>query len=147
MTDPLDPTDSPAVPNDAAPAAVPAPAATPAGTSAPAAQPAPEPPSSTVDDRVTVRRAPKYPRFIILGAGLGAIVTFILTNLFQVDPLVGFGPLFGYFLLFGVPAGAALGGIIAIVLDIVATKRARQFDAERTTVDALPEELEGELED
>jgi pimeloyl-ACP methyl ester carboxylesterase len=85
----------------------------------------------TVDRRVTVRRAPKYPRFIILGAGLGAVVTFVLTNLFPVDPLVGFGPLFGYLLLFGVPAGAALGAIVAILLDAVATRRAREVEAER----------------
>ncbi len=98
-------------------------------------------------DRVSVRRAPRYPRFIVLGAGLGAIVTFVLTASFPIDESVGFGPLFGYFLLFGVPAGAALGGIVAVVLDVIATRRAKQFDAERTTVDAEPEELEGELED
>lgn len=99
------------------------------------------------EDRVTVRRAPRYPRFIILGAGLGAVVTFILTALFPVDPQVGFAALLGYFMLFGVPAGAALGGTFAIVLDAIATRRAKQLTAERTTVDAPDEPLEGDLED
>ncbi len=99
------------------------------------------------EGRVSVRRAPRYPRFIILGAGLGAVVTFILTASYPVDPEVGFGALFGYFLLFGIPAGAALGGTFAIVLDAVATRRAKQLTAERTAVDAPDVALEGDLED
>ncbi|MBC7723312.1 MAG: hypothetical protein H7146_00975 [Burkholderiaceae bacterium] len=99
------------------------------------------------ESRVTVRRAPKYPRFIILGAGLGAIITYIGTAALPVDPEVGFAALFGYFALIGVPVGAALGAIAAIVLDAIATRRAKEFDAERTTVDAPAEDLEGDLED
>lgn len=98
------------------------------------------------ESRVTVRRAPRYPRFIILGAGLGAVITFIGTAALPVDPSVGFAALFGYFALIGVPLGAALGATFAIVLDAVATRRARQFDAEHTTVDAVPEDVEGDLE-
>lgn len=85
------------------------------------------------EDRVTVRRAPRITRFLILGAGLGAIATFILTALYPIDQKVGFGPLFGYFLLFGIPAGAALGGIIASVLDIISTRRSKSLTAERSS--------------
>ena len=115
----------------------------------PQPDPSAEPPSrtSTSTSSVTVRRAPRYPRFIILGAGLGAVITFILTALYPVDPNVGFGALFGYFALFGVSAGAALGGGVAVLLDVLATRRAKKFDAEHTTVDALPEDVEGDLED
>ena len=98
-------------------------------------------------DRVTVRRSPRYGRFIILGAGLGAVVTFALTNLFPIDAEVGFGPLFGYFLLFGVPIGAALGGLLAVLLDVVSSRRATDLEAERSTVEAPEQELEGDLED
>jgi len=80
--------------------------------------------------KVTVRRAPKFPAFIIVGAGLGAIVTFILTNLFPVDPAIGFGAMFGYFALYGVTFGAVAGAILAIVLDRRATKRAKAFEVE-----------------
>ena len=105
-----------------------------------------EPVGVTSESRVSVRRAPKYPRFIILGAGFAAIATFIATAIFEVDPLVGFGALFGYFALITVPIGALFGGLVAIVLDAIASKRAKQFTAERTSVDAVPDEVEGDLE-
>jgi hypothetical protein len=97
-----------------------------------------EPAQSTVETQVTVRRIPRYSRFLIIGAGLGAVATFILTASFPADPKVGFGALFGYFLLFGVPAGAVIGAVVAILLDIGLTRRARTGMAERTTVDPLP---------
>ncbi|TXN30513.1 hypothetical protein FVP33_10815 [Lacisediminihabitans profunda] len=85
-----------------------------------------------------IRRAPRYPIFLILGGGLGAIVTFVLTALFPVDPAVGFGALFGYFALYGVPAGVLVGAIVAIVLDRVSSRRARSVVVEHTAVDPLP---------
>lgn len=99
------------------------------------------------EDRVSVRRSPKYPRFLVLGAGLGAVVTYIVTALYPVDPAVGFGALFGYFVLFGVPLGAAFGGLLAIALDVIGTRRARQLTAERTSVEAREVPLDGDLED
>lgn len=106
-------------------------------------QPDPEEPQGTTDvTQVRIRRAPKIPVFIILGAGLGAVVTFVLTALFPVDPDVGFGPLFGYFALYGIPAGAVLGSVIAIVLDRASIRRAKTIAAEHTTVEPRP--IEGE---
>jgi hypothetical protein len=99
-----------------------------------------EPTSSTVAAEGTVRRVPRYPRFLILGAGLGAVATFIATASFPVDPNVGFGALFGYFLLFGVPAGAVVGALVALILDRVLKARGRTVMAERTIVDPLPDE-------
>jgi hypothetical protein len=72
-----------------------------------------------------IRRAPKFPAFMIVGGGLGAIVTFIATALNPVDPAVGFAALFGYFALYGVTAGVVIGGVIALILDRVGTRRAR----------------------
>ncbi len=94
-----------------------------------------EPRGVTSEDRVTVRRAPRYPRFIIIGAGLGAVVAFVLTVSFPIDPMVGFGATFGFFALLGVAGGAALSGLVAVVLDGVALRRARSLDAERTIVE------------
>lgn len=84
------------------------------------------------ETQVTIRRAPKVPVFLILGGALGAIVTLVLTMLQPADPAVGYPALFGYFLLFGLPAGVALGAVVALVLDGVSRRRARTATAELT---------------
>ena|SRR5690554_767772 len=91
------------------------------------------------EDRATIRRAPKLYMFLAVGGALGAIVTFILTALFPADPLVGFGALFGYFLLYGVPAGVVLGAAVGLILDWRSRRRASSVTVERETV---VEELE-----
>ena len=94
--------------------------------------------SNNSTDRVTVRRAPRIPAFIAVGAILGALVTLILTSLFPVDPAVGFGALFAYFALYGVTGGVVLGALVGIILDRVSTRRARSVDVEveRSTEDS-----------
>lgn len=98
-------------------------------------------------EQARVRRAPKYPAFMIVGGGIGAIVTFILTGLFPADPNVGFGALFAYFSLYGVSAGVVLGAIFAIVLDRVLARRSANVVLEREVVEPEPETLEGEIVD
>lgn len=95
-------------------------------------------PGTTVETEVSVRRIPRYSRFLILGAGIGAVTTFIFTASFPVDSSVGFSALFGYFLLFGIPAGALLGAVAAIVLDANLNRRAKTAFAEHTTLPASP---------
>ena len=90
---------------------------------------------STTPTEVTIRRAPKYPIFLILGGALGSIVTLVLTMLQPADPNVGYAALFGYFLLYGLPAGVLLGALVAIVLDAISRRTAKRGVAERTTVD------------
>jgi hypothetical protein len=77
------------------------------------------------ESEVSIRRAPKVGVFLIFGAMLGALVTLVLTSLFPPDPAVGFVASYAYFCLYGIPAGVVLGGIVALVLDVVATRRAR----------------------
>ena len=90
---------------------------------------------SPTETEVTIRRAPKVPVFLILGGALGATVTLVLTMLQPADPNVGYPALFGYFLLYGLPAGVLLGAIVAIVLDIVSRRSTRTATAEVTRVD------------
>jgi hypothetical protein len=94
--------------------------------------------------QATIRRAPKMSMFLVLGGGVGALVTFILTALFPVDEQVGFGPLLGYFMLYGVPAGVALGAIVALILDRRSRKHTTQVAVERESV--LQPEVQPELE-
>ncbi|MET4583917.1 F0F1-type ATP synthase assembly protein I [Conyzicola nivalis] len=77
------------------------------------------------ETEVQIRRAPKYSAFIIVGGGIGAVITFILTAIFPVDPLVGFGALFGYFALYGVTAGVLVGALLALLLDRIGLRRSR----------------------
>ncbi|MGL4340340.1 MAG: hypothetical protein ACRCSP_07965 [Rhodoglobus sp.] len=122
-------------------ASAPGPEATPtasAGAAIPAAVP-------VGTEQVTVRRAPKIPAFLIVGGGVGAVATFILTSLFPADPSVGFGALFGYFSLFGVTGGVLLGAILAISLDRRSIKRARVASAQIST-EVKPVEVESDAE-
>jgi fructose-specific phosphotransferase system IIC component len=106
-----------------------------------------EPLGTIVPTEVRIRRAPKYPTFLILGAAVGALVTLVVTALFPADPAVGFGALFGYFAIYGVPAGIVVGALAAIVLDRTSSRRARRIVMEHTTVDPLPADDEPPADD
>jgi hypothetical protein len=93
---------------------------------------------------VTIRRAPKFAPFLIVGGGVGAVATFILTMSFPVDPSIGFGVLFGYFSLFGIPAGVALAALVVLIIDRASTKRSKAATVEHETVE--PESYSGTLE-
>jgi F0F1-type ATP synthase assembly protein I len=87
------------------------------------------------ESEMMIRRAPKISAFLIVGGGVGAIVTFILTALFPIDPQIGFAALFGYFALFGVTGGVLLGALLALLLDRIATRRARSARVTRETIE------------
>src|SRR5690554_5056813 len=89
---------------------------------------------SSERDHATLRRAPKLSMFLLIGGSLGAIVTFILTALFPVDPQVGFGPLVGYFMLYGIPAGVVLGAVVGLILDRRSRRRATEVSVEHETI-------------
>lgn len=89
---------------------------------------------------VRVRRAPRVPVILLLGAVVGAIITFIVTaTVGHIDPRVGFGPTFGYFCLFGVPAGIVLGALVSLLLDRRSERSARVVAAARERVESAPE--------
>jgi hypothetical protein len=83
---------------------------------------------------VSIRRAPKIAVFLILGAVLGFFVTLILTSLFPPDPAVGFFASFAYFCLYGIPAGVVLGALVALMLDVISSRRARMVTVERDEI-------------
>ncbi|KNH15929.1 hypothetical protein ACU18_15505 [Arthrobacter sp. ZBG10] len=83
---------------------------------------------------VTVRRAPKYVPFLILGAlvgaGAAAVVAYGLPGDQSFDP----GAVFGFFMVMFGAGGAILGAVLALVLDRRSVKR-----QQRATVEAVPD--------
>jgi hypothetical protein len=94
-------------------------------------------PDGPMDEtEVSIRRAPRYARFLLAGAALGVIAALVATSVVPVDKNVGFGAMFGYLLLYGVPIGLALGAATAVLLDRRATRRAGTVIAGKMSVRA-----------
>lgn len=92
--------------------------------------------TEVTDDVVTVRRAPRYGRFITLGALLGAVVALILTFAFSGQPVDGVaspgfdkGQVFGFLLLGCAAIGAMLGALVALVIDRASARKAKSVTA------------------
>lgn len=83
---------------------------------------------------VTIRRAPKFSVFVIVGALIGFLVTLVLTSLYPSDPAVGFAASLGLFSLYGIPIGGFVGAALAILLDRRASRRATQVIAGKLAV-------------
>jgi len=103
--------------------------------------PSPEPGGGR--DRVSVRRAPRFGAFLVVGGFLGFVVTLILTSLFEAGPAVGFTTLLAYFSLYGITAGVLVGALIAIIVDRRSRRRMRTIEMEREIVAAQEAEAQG----
>lgn len=96
------------------------------------------PSHSTVD--ATIRPVPRYGVFMVTGAVLGVIVAGIVTLLGSYEPSDALGvvyppgQVFGFTLLWTVPIGVALGGVVALILDRAARRHARVVRVEREHV-------------
>ena len=86
------------------------------------------------EQRVRIRRAPKFSVFLVLGALVGILVSLILTASYPIDPLVGFAATFGYFAIYGFVGGLLLGSIVALIFDRALSRRSKTV---AVTVDRL----------
>jgi hypothetical protein len=82
-------------------------------------------------DEVTVRRAPKVPVFLIMGAALGVVVSLVVTSLFPFDSGEGVAQTYGYIALWGLTIGGAVGCLAAIVAERVTSRAAKRVQVER----------------
>lgn len=80
---------------------------------------------------VRVRRSPRIGVFLTLGIVLGVLAAVVITLLVPADSQYSTGQVLGYVVLLTAPVGAVLGGIVAVALDALATRRARTAIAER----------------
>ncbi|WP_323959321.1 hypothetical protein GC088_12425 [Arthrobacter sp. JZ12] len=82
--------------------------------------------------QVTVRRAPKFASFMGLGALIGFIAALIVAYSGPGDPTLTRESVLGFFtVVFALP-GVLLGALLALLLDWISVRRARQATAERT---------------
>ena len=90
---------------------------------------------------ITVRRAPKYVPFLILGGLVGiavaAVIAYALPGNATYDP----GTVFGFFMVLCGAGGVILGAIAALALDRLSVKRAQHavVEAAPETEQALPD--------
>jgi uncharacterized membrane protein len=90
-------------------------------------------------DTVTVRRAPRYSRFLALGALVGAVVALILTVSFPANDEFDKGQVFGFLLLACAAIGLALGALVALLIDRATARRAKSVAAEHETIHPVDE--------
>ena len=83
---------------------------------------------------VTVRRAPKYVPFLILGGLLGVAVAAIIAYAPPGDASYDRASVFGFFMVLCAAGGVILGAATALVLDRLSVRR-----AERAVVESAPE--------
>ena len=83
---------------------------------------------------VTVRRAPKYVPFLILGALVGSAAAALVAYGLPGSTSFDAGSVFGFFLVLFAGGGAILGAVLALVLDRRSVKRQR-----RAVVEAVPD--------
>lgn len=97
-------------------------------------------PDSRETVEATVRRVPRYGVFMAIGVVLGIVAAGILTMVGSYEPsevldvVYPPGQVFGFALLWTVPIGLALGGMVAIVLERIARKHDRVVRVDHETI-------------
>ena len=102
-----------------------------------------EPPAAHRIETARVRRSPRYGIFFALGAALGIVAALVLTYAFDGtdDPSVATtvqystGQVFGFLLLWCIPIGVALAGVVALILDRRLSRRTREVRVDHERVD------------
>jgi len=83
----------------------------------------------------TVRHVPRYGVFMGLGGVLGVIAAGLLTEPSQaLDVVYPPSQVFGFLLLWTVPIGLALGGVVALVLERTGRRHDRVVRVDHETV-------------
>ncbi|MFB9713423.1 hypothetical protein ACFFPI_04555 [Arthrobacter methylotrophus] len=90
---------------------------------------------------ITVRRAPKFVPFMVLGAVIGIIVAALVAYGIPGDASFDTGAVFGFFLISFAAGGVLLGSIAALILDKVSVRR-----TQRAVVESVPNPTEDDAE-
>ncbi|HSO17278.1 MAG TPA: hypothetical protein VLS95_15145 [Arthrobacter sp.] len=85
---------------------------------------------------ITVRRAPKYVPFLVLGGLLGFGVAAFLAYGLPGDESYDASAVFGFFMIMCGAGGVILGGTVALILDRLSVRRAK-----RAVVESVPDSV------
>jgi hypothetical protein len=88
--------------------------------------------------QVRVRRSPKIGVFLGIGAVIGALVAIVAVNVTPPDATVPKLQAIGFLILLLAPVGALITGVVALVIDGFAERRARTVEMERIDQDPNP---------
>lgn len=104
-------------------------------------QPSSSPESSTPDERHTarVRRSPRILNFVIAGLIVGVVIALVLTFAFPVDGDFTTPQVFGFLLLFIGTICGILGAVVALVVDLALSRRAKEIQVDREIVEESDE--------
>jgi hypothetical protein len=95
---------------------------------------APDENATVTEDTVTVKRTPRYFRFMFAGSVVFALIALALTFAFPENPTYSRAQVFGFLLVAAIALGVAVGSLVALALDRAAGKRAKTFQADRLDV-------------
>ena len=97
-------------------------------------------PDSPQTVEATVRRVPRFGVFMGIGVVLGVIAAGILTMVGSYEPSEAVnvvyppGQVFGFLLLWTVPAGLALGGVVGLIFDRLSRRHLRTVRVTQETI-------------
>lgn len=94
--------------------------------------------ATITSESVTVRRSPRYYRFMFAGAAVFAVIALILTFSFPAQPGYDRSQILGFLLLVAVVAGVAVGAVAALVIERATARMGRVLLADRLDVHANP---------
>ena len=92
-----------------------------------------------------IRPVPRYGVFMAAGVVVGVVLAAILTatGSFEKSEVAGVvypaGQVFGFLLLWAIPVGLALGGIVALIFDRTARRKARTVRVRHESVETSDE--------
>lgn len=84
---------------------------------------------------ITVRRAPRFVPFMVLGGLVGIILAAFVAFGLPGDPSFDAGAVFGFFMVAFAAGGVILGCTVALILDRISIRR-----AERAIVESVPDD-------
>lgn len=107
---------------------------------------APEEHTTITENTVTVKRSPRYFRFMFAGVIVFALVALALTFAFPPNPTYSRAQVFGFLLVGAIAVGVAVGSLVALALDRVANKRAKTVQADRLDVRVASDDTHNPIE-